>query len=385
MSGPSGPGSTAAVDRIRRIALLTSLAAIAPLCIIGVVLTAASWWEGLIIATGLVLTLGVLREWSVEGYPRRAIFALMFTGANWLVGALAATSPVNFVPFALVGSLLLARLGRQLLPWVIAFSLGVALLGATALLTHPPAWLLAGTYIVLPALGTLFVAGVIIASEQAWLVVRRLERAHETEAELAIARERVRFAGDLHDIQGHSMHVIKLRTARAQTMVRADPDGADAELVEIRRLADDAIAKTRELAYARHELNLATELENAKRICEAAGITVEAHHDAGNGSSAHPLLAQVLREATTNLLRHAHPTTVSIAASPTRVQVTNDGVTTERLPDLRGLARLRERLETAGGTLEITRTPGAFTVAADVQRLRADTAPSPPSEHDQGT
>ncbi|MBP2371700.1 sensor histidine kinase [Pseudonocardia parietis] len=282
-----------------------AVAAIAPLCIVGVALTATSWWEGLIIATGLLLALGVLRELNLDGYPRRAVFALMFTGANWLVGALTTSSPINFVPFALVGVLLLARLPNRKLLSVVAFSLGVALMGATALLTHPPAWSLASAYVVLPAVGTLFVACVIIASEQAWLIVRRLKRAQGTEAELATARERVRFAGDLHDIQGHSLHVIKLKTAHAQTMVRTDPDRADAELVEIRQLVDDAIAKTRELAYARHELNLATELENATRICEATGIAVEAHHDPGDRAVAHPLLAQVLREATTNLLRHA--------------------------------------------------------------------------------
>lgn len=196
----------------------------------------------------------------------------------------------------------------------------------------------------------------------------------------------MRFAGDLHDIQGHSLHVIKLKTAHAQTMVRTDPDRADAELAEIRQLVDDAIAKTRELAYARHELNLATELENATRICEATGIAVEAHHDPGDGALAHPLLAQVLREATTNLLRHARPTTVSITTSPTRLEIANDGVTAEPEPepDLRGLARLRDRVETTGGALRITRTPGHFALAADLApRCAADSSLSP-ADHDGG-
>ncbi|ANY09600.1 sensor histidine kinase [Pseudonocardia sp. HH130630-07] len=354
--------------------MVTAFAAIAPLCLVGVALTAASWWEGLIIASGLLVVIGVLRKWSVDGYPRSVVLALGFTGVNWLVGALVTSSPLNFVPFALIGALLLARLpGRQPV-WITLFALGNALLGATALLTHPPTWALAGSYVGLPFAGTLFVAGVIVASEQAWLVVHRLERAQETEAELAIARERVRFAGDLHDIQGHSLHVIKLKTAHARTMVRTDPDGADAELAEIRTLVDEAIGKTRELAYARHVLNLAGELENARRICEAAGISVEVRTDgaAGTGGTAdpsgHPLLAQVLREATTNLLRHARPTTVTITVSPGRLEVANDGVDPGRdaAPDLRGLARLRDRIERAGGALRITPAPGRFALLVEV-------------------
>ena len=363
--------------------MVTAVAAIAPLSVIGVLLTAASWWEGLIIAAGLLVALGVIREWSLDAYPRRASFALLFTGVNWLVGALAATSPFNFVPFALVGALLVARVPGRRPVAVVTFAIGVALVGSTTLLTHPPTWPLAGTYVVLPLLGTLFVVGVIIAGDQAWLVVRRLQRARETETELAVARERVRFAGDLHDIQGHSLHVIKLKAAHARAMVRADPDRADAELAEIRQLVDDAIGRTRDLAYARHELNLAAELENARRIGEAAGITMEVHHDAGDGSLAHPLLAQVLREAMTNLLRHARPTTASITASTTRVEITNDGVADEAERGPRGLARLRERVELAGGALRIVRSPGVFTLVADLEPGADPGAPSR-IDHDGG-
>jgi two-component system sensor histidine kinase DesK len=81
------------------------------------------------------------------------------------------------------------------------------------------------------------------------------------------------------------------------------------------------------------------------------------------------LLAQVLREATTNLLRHAHPRTVCITASATRVEITNDGLITDAgpEPELRGLARLQHRLDAVGGGLHVTTTPATFTVIA---RLR---------------
>ncbi|MEJ8280900.1 sensor histidine kinase [Pseudonocardia spirodelae] len=371
-----GAGAGTVSTQVRRTAMLTALAAIAPLCVIGVVLTANTWWDGLIAGVGLVLALGVLREWSLDGYPRSSVFALAFTGVNWLVAALTAASPITFVPFGLIGSMLLAGRLRHRWLWVVVLAAVTAGSGATALLPRPPTVALAGQYVLLPLVGTLFVAGVIVVSEQAWTVVRRLERAGQAERELAIAHERMRFAGDLHDIHGHSLHVIKLKLAYAQVLVRnGDTAAADAELAEIRAVATDAIAGTRELAHARHQLNLAAELENTRRLGEAAGIVVEIRHVPGD-APAHPLLAQVLREATTNLLRHAHPRTVVISASTTGIEVVNDGLDpgpeteTETETDagpgleLRGLARLRERLVAVGGGLHVSTTPTTFTVAA---------------------
>lgn len=361
---------------MRRLAMITTVAAIAPLSVIGVVLTATSWWEGLSFAAGILLTFGVLRQWSLDGYPRQAIFALAFTTASWIIGALAASSPIGFVPMSLVGALVLARLRRRML-WMGVLAVGVAAIGASAFLFHPPGVELALAYLVTPAAGTLFIAGVILVSEQAWMLVRRLERANEVEAELATARERQRLAADLHDIQGHSLHVIKLKAALAGRSVRTDPDRAEAELAEIRRLVDETIAATRSVAYARHELTLTAELENAKNLGEAAGIRVDVRWSGDATTGPHPLLAQVLREATTNLLRHAHPSVVEIIASPISVEVANDGVDEDAATPLRGLARLRERVEDAGGTLGVDRSAESFVVSARIApaATAADSSP----------
>lgn len=361
--------------RMRRVAMVTAIVAIAPLTIVGVLLTATSWWDGVGIALAYLLSLGVLREWDLDGYPRRAILSLMVVGAAWALSALGSTSPIGFVPLALVGTLLLARTSLWRL-WIPLFAVGVAAIGTLSFLS--PSDLSASDtsialvrYLILPFVGTIFVAAVILLSERAWLIVRRLERAKEAEAELAVAHERARFAGDLHDIQGQSLHVIKLKAALALRTLRSDPVAADSELREIRRLADETIAETRSLAYARRQLNLAAEIENARRLAEAAGIRVDARIDEGSADGAHPLLAQVLREATTNLLRHADPTTVTITARPGEVTVTNDGHIDPDAP-LRGLARLRERVEAAGGVLRIERTPESFLVA-----VRLDPGPPP--------
>jgi two-component system sensor histidine kinase DesK len=348
---------------MRRVAMVTAVAAIAPLSIIGIVLTSTSWWEGFVVLVGFLVTLALLRKWSLDGYPRQAVLAFMFTTASWIIGALTVSSPIGFVPMSLIGALLLARRARRRL-WIAALTFAVTTIGASSLLFHPASPALAAEYLALPAGGTLFIVAVIFLSEQAWQVVRRLERAQETEAELAIARERMRFAGDLHDIQGHSLHVIKLKAALGRRVVHADPDRAEGEFSEIRRLVDETIAETRALTYARYELNLVAELENARRLIEAAGAAVVVTFDDATGATANPLLAQVLREATTNLLRHARPTTVTIAASPRSVEIANDGAVDADDSPLRGLARLRDRVEGAGGALRVERSPGRFIVCA---------------------
>ncbi|WP_146079221.1 sensor histidine kinase [Pseudoclavibacter sp. RFBA6] len=351
-------------QRMRQLAMITAVAAIAPLSLLGVAVTAASWWEGATAAIGYLLTLGVLREWNLDRYPRRAMLALIFTAVGWGIGSLTASSPISFVPLSLVGAMLLARTRRRTL-WFLVFAAGVSALGASAFLFHRVTWELAALYLASPAVGTLFISGVIVFSEHVWLVVRRLKQAARTEAELAVAKERMRFAGDLHDIQGHTLHVIKLKAALAHRLVRTDPDQAVSELADIRQLTSHTIEETRTLAYARRRLNLPAELENAKKLCQAAGIDVTTEVADGSGTNPHELLAQVLREATTNLLRHASPTHVTITAGPDRIEITNDGVRAEHAP-LRGLARLRERLEASGGTLSVQHAPPTFTVAARI-------------------
>ncbi|MBF4457907.1 MULTISPECIES: sensor histidine kinase [unclassified Pseudoclavibacter] len=357
--------------RMRQLAMVTAVVAIAPLSLLGVAVTAASWWEGATAAIGYLLALGVLREWSLDRYPRRAMFALIFTAVGWGVGSLTASSPISFVPLSLIGAMLLARSRRRTL-WFVVFAAGVAGMGASALVFHPVTWELVTLYLVSPALGTLFITGVIVFSEHVWLVVRRLKVAARTEAELAVANERMRFAGDLHDIQGHTLHVIKLKAALARRLVATDPDRAISELDDIRQLTSDTIAETRTLAYARHRLNLLAELENATKLCQAVGIQVRTEVADGTGASPHELLAQVLREATTNLLRHASPERVTIIATPDRIEITNDGVGAEGAA-LRGLARLRERLEANRGTLFVQHTPPTFTVSAHINSPSVET------------
>jgi two-component system, NarL family, sensor histidine kinase DesK len=190
-----------------------------------------------------------------------------------------------------------------------------------------------------------------------------LEKAREREAEMAVMRERVRFAGDLHDIQGHTLHVVKLKIALAGRLLRRDLGQAEQELEEVRALVGDTIAQTRELAYAQRRLNLSAELENAKNLFEAAGIRAHVDRAAGVDPRASELLGQVLRETTTNILRHAEAGEVRVTLSATGVTIVNDGAQDGPLPALRGLATLRERVASEGGELTVEQENGWFRTA----------------------
>lgn len=189
-----------------------------------------------------------------------------------------------------------------------------------------------------------------------------LRRATDMERELSVLRERYRFAADLHDVQGHSLHVIRLKAAVAERLQEADPARAAEELAAIRVLAGEAIEQARSLADATHPLSLAAELANAEQLLRAAGIATTTGPAPAPGPH-DEALALVLREATTNLLRHARPTRVDVVVDATSLRVENDGAPPDRGP-LRGLATLRQRVAQAGGRLEIEQAQGAFCVRA---------------------
>src|SRR5690606_29105192 len=176
---------------------------------------------------------------------------------------------------------------------------------------------------------------------------------------------RVRFAGDLHDIQGHTLHVVKLKTALARKLVHSDPSRAEAELREIHDLVADTITQTKELAHAQRRLNLVAEVENAKNLFEAAGIRVHIDRESEADPHVSELLGQILRETTTNILRHAQSTTVWVTVASAGISIVNDGVRDAPPPVLRGLATLKNRVAAEGGELTARQRDGRFETTAD--------------------
>ena len=123
---------------------------------------------------------------------------------------------------------------------------------------------------------------------------------------MATTKERLRLAEDLHDILGHALEVVSLKAELASRLSEVDPERSRAELAEVQRLARGAMHDVRALVRVTVRRRSSIELAGARGLLESAGIELEFRGDpAALGAAASELLGRVLREAVTNLLRHA--------------------------------------------------------------------------------
>ncbi|GLY37723.1 hypothetical protein Amsp01_037470 [Amycolatopsis sp. NBRC 101858] len=360
-------------ERLRRLNLITTIPPLAFVGVLLLVLTARSWWHVVIQVVGLIAALATAERWTAGDYLRVARPSLVVTAVVWLAGALTDDSAA-FYGLSLVGSFLIPPLRRHRIAALFGLGMLVAVVGAANLLVHDDrvgARLV--QYVLVPAVAVLVSTAFMFVSQKFFDLIAELEQSREREAELAVIRERVRFAGDLHDIQGHTLHVVKLKVALAEKLLDSDVDRARAELGEVRSLVGDTIVQTKELAHAQRRLNLSAELENAKNLFEAAGIHVRVERESEVDDRVSELLGQVLRETTTNILRHAQARQVRITLARRGIAIVNDGAAEEGPPELGGLATLRHRLGENGGELEVSRTDGRFlTAAAFPSRIGGD-------------
>ncbi|RMB80637.1 sensor histidine kinase [Streptomyces shenzhenensis] len=351
--------------RLRRLNLVMVLPPVAVGGVLTVALDAGSWWDAVVLGLGVAAALVAFVSWAAGGLARVAVPCLAVTAGVWLFGALVAGSGKAVFGLSIVGPLAVPRLRRHRGAAAVALVAYVAVVGATRfLITDDDPRDVLIRYVIVPAGVTAIVTGLMFPNKRFYDVVHELEESRRREAELAVVRERMRFASDLHDIQGHTLHVVKLKVALAQKLVHRDPGRAEQELREIHSLVGDTIAQTKELVYAQRRLNLPAELENAKNLFEAAGIEVHIRSTADADSRTGELLGQVLRETTTNILRHAQARDVQITLSESGITITNDGAPDKPLPELSGLGVLEQRVAANGGRLTVDQKDGRFLTAA---------------------
>ncbi|MFJ5546954.1 sensor histidine kinase [Streptomyces sp. NPDC093225] len=197
----------------------------------------------------------------------------------------------------------------------------------------------------------------------AWLlrIVWELDRSRELRARLAVAEERLRFGRDLHDVLGRNLAVIALKSELAVQLARRERPEAVDQMVEVQRIARESQREVREVVRGYRGVDLAVELEGARGVLAAAGIDCRVDGSAGGAlpAAVQSALGWVVREATTNVLRHgdARECLIHLAggagAAPAVLEIENDGApqAPSGAPGS-GLAGLRERLAVLGGTLE---------------------------------
>ncbi|GAB3483060.1 hypothetical protein GCM10027440_24260 [Nocardiopsis coralliicola] len=354
--------------------VIGSLSAVGALLI---AVDARSLSDGLLLGSGLALTLLVVQRWKGERVPPGELLAgLAAVAVVWLLSVLVADLTAGAYFFAVLATVTLLELPRH--RRVLSAVLGVyvaAVLVVKLTVGREDAVDVLIRYVGISACVSLGGVTLAFLAHAVLGLVSELARAREREAEMAVMQERVRFAGDLHDIQGHTLHVVKLKIALAKRLLQVDAGRAERELDEVHTLVGDTIAETKELAYAQRRLNLSAELENAKNLLEAAGISVHVDRSGEPGAGGE-LLGQVLRETTTNILRHSDAGEVRISLTGDGISVANDGAGTGEQPRLGGLAALRDRLAAEGGTLEVERSGGRFRTAAAVPYRRSGAAPT---------
>ncbi|MEU7850294.1 histidine kinase [Micromonospora parva] len=360
--------------RLRRLNLATSLPPVVFAAVILVYTDTRTWWHLIILAPGAAAALVAFERWTANDLARVVLPCLVVAAVVWPLGVLVSGSPNAYWGFCAVGSLAMREVRRHRKLVLAGLFSYVAAVGAARLLVQrDDIGHVLVTYVLIPTVLTIVVTVLTIVGERFFDLIRELEQTRERAAELAVVRERVRFASDLHDIQGHTLHVVKLKIALAQRLLLRDTARVEQELRETYALVSDTIAQTKELAYAQRRLNLTAEIENAKNLFEAAGIRVRVTREAEVEARASELLGQVLRETTTNILRHAQASQVQITLSESGITIVNDGVTATAPPELRGLAALRQRVAGDGGELTVHQQQGTFRTAATFPAARADT------------
>jgi two-component system sensor histidine kinase DesK len=192
--------------------------------------------------------------------------------------------------------------------------------------------------------------------------VRELREAREQLARLAVAEERLRFARDLHDLLGHSLSSIALKSELAGRLLPAAPDKAAAEVRDIEGVARKALREVREAVAGYRKPTLDEELDGARQILEAAGIACEIERNVGMlPNDIDAVLAWVIREGSTNVIRHSRAKHCKIRliqeGGEIHAEITDDGVGfssegNETFTNGSGFSGLAERVAASGGKFE---------------------------------
>ena len=325
-----------------------------------------AWYAALVFRTGRGETTRLVVA-SLALLAAQATLLSLSLGREWLV------------LFVYVSTSSGAALPLRMSRWAIAAT--SALMTAVAL-TLPGGHSYLASLLVPALLGGAAMAGV----RQLVRTTIELREARATVAQLAANEERLRLARDLHDLLGHSLSLITLKSELAGRMLPAHPEKAAQQVADIEKVSRQALVDVREAVSGYRRPRLAGELAGAQVALTAAGITAALPADLAPtdvDEETESALAWTLREAVTNVVRHsgARRCTVEVLARQTldgpvlELSVEDDGTGdgSAGTPG-NGLTGLAERLEKAGGSLETGRTKHGFRLVARVPANPSPTA-----------
>ncbi|MGC5398756.1 sensor histidine kinase [Streptomyces sp. DT20] len=271
-----------------------------------------------------------------------AVTLSLTLGSSWLV---------LFVYVSVsAGAALPLRTARWLIPAATAVLVAIGLTGG-----HPREII---TALVFPALlGGFSMTGI----RQMILTTIQLREARATVAQLAANEERLRLARDLHDLLGHSLSLITLKSELAGRMLPDHPEQAAAQVADIEQVSRQALVDVRSAVTGYRRPTLPGELAGARTALAAAGITAAIPAEPPEGLPEKPeeVLAWALREAVTNVVRHSGARSCEVTLAPRQtldgrvleLTVSDDGRGASGTAVGNGLTGIAERLATVDGTL----------------------------------
>jgi two-component system, NarL family, sensor histidine kinase DesK len=348
--------------------------------------------------------------------PGTVVFVVLVD--RWVLGSLPQPSYLRRLDMVILGVIVV--LGAALfavgqMNWLIALAVAAAGAGRFAA-TRPQAaigvaacaavgvavsvWDNLGYGATLAAVGVPLLGGLFAYSaERRNVLFFKLSQARAELARMAVAEERLRISRDLHDLLGHSLSVIALKSELAGRMIEADPQRAAREIAELEAVARRSLAEVRQAVTSYRQPSLAAELAAARRMLASAGI--DCRVDAPGTYTLPPevdaLLAWTVREGSTNIVRHsgAQHAVISVTVTPASVSagLTDDGAGPPAAPGMptgggtagvpaaaggpagSGLAGLAERTARLGGTLQAgAGSRGGFRVRVTVPLTTAGPA-----------
>jgi two-component system sensor histidine kinase DesK len=321
-----------------------------------------SGWHRIIAGTGflvfLVLYYGaaLIREnWSAPITPRQwllyGLFVMAALGFPLLGGPDWVSMPVYLSVISAV------FLPRRLAPLSVGISTAAAALICLATGTTTGAlWAV--------SISTLSIGVLMLGFRHSRELVEQLRVARAEVARLAASEERLRIARDLHDLLGHSLSLIVLKSELAGRLAPVDTDRSVQEIKDINQVARQALADVRETVSGYRRRSLAEELDSARGVLTAAGVEpVVRMSGTPLPEDQDALFAWVVREGVTNIVRHSRASRAEISVTGSTVEVSDNGQGSEAYRPGNGLSGLHERISEAQGVLTSGPRPGGgFTV-----------------------
>jgi two-component system sensor histidine kinase DesK len=286
---------------------------------------------------------------------------------------------------------------------VLPVALAVAGIAGLDLILIAGVWVFGAPWsLALPTAGLVTIIGIVVMSMiRATITSRELRTAREEIVYLAVAAERLRIARDLHDLLGHSLSLIALKSELARRLISQAPERAESEIADIEEAARTALLEVREAVTGYRQPTLANELRDARGLLAAAGVAysydLQENLIQSLPASIEALLSWMVREGVTNVIRHSHARHCRINGSiimgqsgpAVRLEIIDDGaggmpvISPERETgtSLRsagnGLRGLAERVATLGGEYTAGPATGGFRLMVCVpldQSRQAETA-----------